>query len=59
LLGGLGGGVGEVEIGLEAEGVLDGLERSAKGGLSEPFSEDGGGGPEFPGRACGMGAEGS
>jgi hypothetical protein len=58
-LGGLGGGEGEVEVGLEAEGLLEGLEGGAEGSSAEPAAEDGGCGPLVGGRAGGVVAEGS
>jgi len=36
-----GGGGGDVEIGLEADAELDGVEGSAEAGLAEPAAEDG------------------
>ena len=40
-----GGGGGEEEVGLEAEGGLDGVEGGAEAGFAEPAAEDGRGGP--------------
>ncbi len=57
--GGAGGGTGEVEVGLEAEGVLDRGEGAAEGWLAEPAAEDGRGGPLVGGGAGGLEAEGA
>jgi hypothetical protein len=58
LAGGVGGGGGEVEIGLEAQGFEDGVEGADEARVAEPFAEDGGGGPEGGGWAAGF-AEGA
>ena len=56
--GGVGGG-GEEEVGLEAEGGLDGLESGEEARLAEPAAEDGGGGPVLRRRAGRMVVEGA
>jgi hypothetical protein len=43
--GGVDGGGGELEVGLEAEGFEEGVEGAEEWGLAEPAAEDGGGGP--------------
>lgn len=56
---GAGGGVGDLEVGLEAEGFADGGERAAEAGSAEPLAHDGGRGPIGRRRAGGGGAEGA
>jgi len=46
--GGVSGG-GEEEVGLEAQGGLDGFEGGEEARLAEPAAEDGGGGPVLGG----------
>jgi hypothetical protein len=58
-LGGVVGGGGEVEVGAEAEGGLDGAEGGAEGRAAELLAEDGGGGPGVGGWAGGVGDEGA
>jgi hypothetical protein len=56
--GGSGGG-GDVEVCLEADGELNGVEGGAEAGSAEPASEDGGRRPIFGGGAGGAFAEGA
>jgi len=54
-----GGGGGDVEVGLVADGDLDGVEGGAEARAAQPAAEDGGGRPGVGGGAAGVGAGGS
>jgi hypothetical protein len=57
--GGGGGRGGDVEVGLEADAELDGVEGGAESRAAEPAAEDGGGGPILSGWAGGVFDEGA
>ena len=57
--GGSGGGGGEVEIHLESEGLVEGVEGGEEGWASEPAAEDGGVWPIGGGGAGGVVAKGA
>ena len=57
--GGVSGGVGEVEVGLETKGIENGVEGAEEAGAAEPFAENGGGWPKGGWWAAGVGAEGA
>ena len=48
-----------MEVGLEAQGLLDGVEGLSEGGPAEPATEDGGGGPVLRRGAGGVVTEGA
>jgi hypothetical protein len=48
-----------VDVGLEADGVEEGVDGAGEGGAAHPAAEDGGGRPELGGRAVLIGAEGA
>jgi hypothetical protein len=59
LVGGAGAGAGEVEVGLEVEGVAELGEGLAEALLAEPAAEEGGGGPVLGGEVVGVFLEGA